>query len=160
MFKKLNHSFQISNFKFQIFKQQGQTLVELVIVLAVVGLVVTGVVSIAAISVRNARFSRDQATAARYTQEASEWIRQERNSGWVNFYGRAGRTYCMDSLYWNITNPCTSVQVVPNTIFTRTATLTSLDANSVQVDIVVSWTDARGAHQSRMSTILTSWTGQ
>lgn len=139
---------------------EGQTLVELVIVLAVVGLIVTGVVSIAAIAVRNARFSKDQATSARFTQESIEWIRQQRDSSWPSFYARAGRTYCMDQLYWNITNPCTNAQVIPNTIFTRSATLTSLDANSVQVDVNVGWTSARGAHESRMSTILTSWTGQ
>ncbi len=138
----------------------GQTLVELVIVLAVVGLVITGVVSIAAVSVRNARFAKDQATAARFTQEAIEWIRQQRDSSWSGFAARAGRTYCMDQLYWNIVNPCTAGQVIPNTAFTRSANLISLDASSVSVDVTVAWTDARGSHQSRMSTILTSWTGQ
>ena len=144
----------------QFSKQSGQTLVELVVVLAIVGMIVTGIVSITAISVRNARFTKDQASASRYTQEAMEWIRQQRDTNWSTFSARSGRTYCMNFLYWDITNPCTGSQVVPNTTYIRTATLITLDASSIQVEVEVSWTDARGSHQSRMSTILTSWMTQ
>lgn len=139
---------------------KGQTLIELVVVLAVVGMIVTGVVSIAAVSVRNARFSKDQATASRYTQEAMEWIRQERDTSWSDFYSRRDRTYCMPTLSWSQTSGCNSSQVISNTAFTRTSMLTPLDVNSIQVDVNVSWEDARGSHQSRMSTVLTSWTAQ
>lgn len=142
---------------------KGQTLVELVVVLAVVGMIVTGVVSIAAVSVRNARFSKDQASASRYAQEAMEWIRQERDTSWSGFYNRRDRTYCMPTLSWSQTSGCNSDQFISNTQFIRTATLaplTPLDENSVQVDVSVSWSDARGSHQSRMSTVLTSWKAQ
>ncbi|OGY09063.1 MAG: hypothetical protein A2700_02395 [Candidatus Blackburnbacteria bacterium RIFCSPHIGHO2_01_FULL_44_64] len=139
-------------------RNAGQTFVELVIVLAVIGVIVTGVVGVVAISVRNARFSSDQARSSRYAQEAIEWVRQQRDSGWASFAARSGRTYCMQDLTWNLSNPCTSTQVIANSNFIREASLTGTDADTITVEVTVSWTDSGGEHSSKLSTILTSWT--
>lgn len=138
-------------------RQKGFTLLELLVVLIVVSLVITGVVSVVTVSVRNARFARDQAQASRYTQEAMEWIRQQRDSDWNTFFSRSGATYCMSSLSWSSSSPCSSGNTISSTNLVRNATMQTIDNNTVSVDVVVSWSDTSGSHQSRMATYLTNW---
>lgn len=137
--------------------QRGQTLLELLVVLFVVGLIITGVVSVVTVSVRNARFSRDQAQASRFAQEAMEWVRQERDSDWTVFSSHIRTTYCMSTLSWNTATPCSASNIIPNTVFLRNVTLSTVDANTISVEVVVAWTDSAGTHQSRLSTYLTHW---
>lgn len=137
--------------------QSGQTVFELVVVLAIVGLLITGIVSVVTLSVRNSSFSRDQSASSRYSQEALEWVRQERDKSWSTFQSKSGQTYCMKQLSWSSASTCGSSDTIADTPFLRTVTLENQDANSVLVEVVVSWQDSQGSHQSRLSTVLTDW---
>lgn len=137
--------------------EKGQTLLELVVVLLVVGIIITGIIAIVSASVRNARFSKDQAQASRFAQEALEWVRQRRDSDWTTFASKNSATYCMISLSWDHATPCTSTDYIVGTNFLRNVTLSSVNANTISTDVTVSWNDSNGVHQSRLSTHLSNW---
>lgn len=131
----------------------GQTLFELVVAIAVAVLVVTGIVAVVTVSVRNANFARDQAQATRYGQEAMEWLRQERNKDWATFRGRAASPkWCLKNLSWDTPVPCSSSDFISGTYFLRWAELAVSD-DSVSALVRVSWTDSQGTHQSRVDTV-------
>lgn len=137
--------------------QAGQALLELVIILMVLGIIITAVISVVTNSVRNARFSKDQAQASRYAQEALEWARSQRDISWTNFQSRTDRTYCMQALSWAISSVCTSSQTIAGTNFVRNVTLATIGTSTILTDVSVSWTDSVGNHQARQSTYLTKW---
>src|SRR3989344_3619732 len=66
--------FQISNFKFQI-SNKGQSLAELIIVMAVAVVVVGALVFATIATTRNAQFAKNQAQATKLAQEGIEWVR-------------------------------------------------------------------------------------
>lgn len=140
-------------------RERGQTLFELVIAVGVAVLVVTGIVALVTLSLRNANFARDRAQATRYAQEALEWLRSERNNGWNTFYSRVptSPTWCLNTLSWSSPGSCGSGSVITGTKFVRRAVFSVVEANrSVSAQVLVSWTDSQGAHQSKVDTIFTS----
>lgn len=140
-------------------KQQGQVLLEMVVVIFVAVLVIGGIVSLAAIAVRNSNFSRDQAEAIRLAQEANEWIAQKRDESWGTFYTRAsgtGSLYCMQTLGFDVGGGCVDSRRI-NGYFTREVKLTSTNPGTVEVEVWVSWRDSKGVHDSKLKSVLTSW---
>src|SRR3989344_4339735 len=73
--------FQISNFKFQI-SNKGQSLAELIIVMAVAVVVVGALVFATIATTRNAQFAKNQAQATKLAQEGIEKVRigRDRNA--------------------------------------------------------------------------------
>jgi len=144
----------------------GQSLFEVVFAIAVASLVITGIVSLSTTSVRNATFARNKSLASRFTQEASEWLRGERDSGWDSFASRAallpGTTWCLRDTSWpGADGSCGSSDFITGTsIFKREATLTEISANDIQADIIASWQDAQGVHEVRNVTRFTDWRTQ
>jgi hypothetical protein len=146
---------------------KGQSLFEVVFALAVAALVLTGIVSVAATSVRNSSFARNNALATRYVQETSEWLRGQRdNNIWANFSGNAsggGTTYCLQSLgiAFPASGVCSIGDYITDTIFTREAILTLRSSanpdDTVEALITVEWTDAQGLHTVRSTIQYTRW---
>jgi len=158
--------------------KDGLSLLEVVFTVGIVALIVTGVVSLSTLGVRNAVFSRNNSLATRYTQEALEWLRGERDAGWGSFIGNiesdpTNNTFCIDSSppsAWN-NGACASTETIPSTIFLRQVIFTcydsidlstTLDCGLPNVDIgealvTVSWTDADKTHQVQSVTRLTNW---
>lgn len=136
---------------------KGQTLFEVVAIVAIVAILVTSIVSVVAVSVRNSRFSKTQAEASRWAQEGMEWVRQQRDTNWSEFSQKSG-DYCMQNLNWT-PGRCAETATIANTSFVRNVTITPSGAD-YQVDVIVSWKDSNGSHQSRLTTVLTNWQGQ
>lgn len=143
-------------------QQTGQTLFELVIALGVGVLVVTSIVAVVTVSLRNANFAKNKTEATKYAQEALEWLRSEKERDWAGFYARSASPayWCLQSLAW----PQTSVQCVLNQTVTGAATFTrevtlrrediDLDGSrdDVAVTATVSWTEGGRMHSSQAST--------
>lgn len=136
---------------------KGQTLFEVVAIVAIVAILVTSIVSVVAVSVRNSRFSKTQAEASRWAQEGMEWVRQQRDTNWPDFSQKAG-DYCMQNLSWT-PGRCAGTATIANTSFERNVTIVP-SGREFQVDVIVSWKDSGGSHQSRLTTVLTNWQGQ
>lgn len=136
-------------------KEKGQSIFELVIALAVTVLIITGIIQVVTISIRNANFSKTQAEATRYAQQATEWLRAERNSGWDTFYSRAATgDWCLKDLGWTGPGVCRPDDFISQTSFLRSLKLRSSDAKTVNAEIRVSWTDSQGRHESKVDTVL------
>ncbi len=136
----------------------GQSLFEVIIALAISAIVITALVSLVSNSIQNAAFSRNKTLAANYAQEATEWIRGQRDTDIDLFVLNAVGTRCLNSLSWN--GPCAAGAVIPNTPFTRQTTFTTFNPGGktiIEVDVSVSWTDSKGSHETRSATNFSDW---
>ena len=135
---------------------KGQSLFEVVLALAVVTLITVAIVILSADSVRNSTFSKNKTLSSRYTQEAIEWLRNERDSDSSVFLTHvAVPTYCLDSLSWSNIGSCLSGEKVSGTTLTRQANFSSSvisGKNIVEAVVTVSWNDAQGYHEVRSTT--------
>lgn len=154
----------------RIKSQRGQTLIEILIALAVVVLVLVAVVSRVVESVRNANFARNQLLATRFAQEGIEWTRSQRDRlGWFGFVSALDNdpvTYCILDLFSNplledlTDGSCAGT--IPGTVFGREILIDYEDLPSPELDYVdvrvtVSWQDQIGDHTSELSTRLSQW---
>ncbi len=145
--------------------QEGMSLFEIVLSIGVLTLVLAGIVSLATTSVRNSTFSKEKTLSSKYAQEASEWLRSERDIDRTAFINRAGAVdvavnYCLQTLVWSNTGVCSAGEVITGTPFKRDLTLTKKITSTktvIEADVVVSWTDSQGEHQARSSTYLSDW---
>ena len=155
--------------------EAGQSLFELVVAVAVSALIISALVSLATLSIGNSIFSKNKALAANYAQEATEWLRGQRDNNADTFFAAAvantnnqGYGYCLTSLTSLVSlklvpNIATSANCSPlteNSTFTRYVILTSSNQSGktvVEADVVVSWSDARGFHEITSATNFTDW---
>lgn len=144
--------------------ETGQSLYEVMFAIAVAAIILTGIVSLSTASIRNSAFSRNNALATHYAQEAVEWLRQERDIDWDVIYALSssgsGSRYCLSELSSGLAGgSCSSTEVIPNTIFRREVVLIIQGAgsNEFQAEISVEWTDANGVHEVKTITKYTNW---
>ncbi len=133
---------------------KGQSLFEVVFAVGIAGLVLIALVSLSSTSVGNSTSAKNNALATKFAQEGSEYVRQQRDTSWDNFYAENGSAKNLGTLSWP---PAGSCNITANTLFCRTVTLTSVSADEVSSLVSVSWNDAQGDHQVRSATTLTKW---
>ena len=102
--------------------QRGQSLFELVVAIAISALIVVAMVSLATNSIKNSQFSKNKALASSYAQQATEWLRGERDSDFVAFKNNVELSMypskrCLNNLVWTI-NQCGS-EIMDGTPFKR-----------------------------------------
>ena len=135
----------------------GQSLFEVVFAVGMVSLVLITLVSLATTSIRNASNSKTTDLATRAAQDATEWIRGQRDSSWTTFSSKAPGVYCLQTLNsWPTQGNCTN-QYIAGTTILRSVTLTVIDTTTIQADVKSSWSDGQGAHQIVSSTYFTKW---
>jgi type II secretory pathway pseudopilin PulG len=148
----------------ELFFQKGQSLFELVVAIAISALVIVTLVSLATNSIRNSSYSNNKARAATYTQQATEWLRGQRDNDIVMFKTyTAVPAYCLQDLGWThpASNPVSDCSIKINgTIFNRWVTFnTSLQGGKtvIEADVVVSWIDSQGSHEVKSATNFSDW---
>lgn len=138
--------------------EKGQSMFEVVIALFIIAMIIVGVVSLSTNSLSNSIFSRNKTLAGRYTQEALEWLRSQREEDLSIFLTNISTpTYCFTTLAWTNPGACGSGEVITGTIFSREAIFSSSvvsGKNIIEVDISTSWSDSRGYHEARTITNL------
>lgn len=164
--------------------QQGQSLIEAVIVVAV-GVVVMGSLVFATIaSLRNAQFAKNQALATKLAQEGIEAVRSGRNrnagitglnigtTSWDSdtLWNNRINSSCLDPCYFKLlsgrqlqflqaaqsTLPDSS-KIDSSSIFKRVIQLSddpSSYTTEKRITSIVTWDDVTGTHQSKLVTIL------
>jgi Tfp pilus assembly protein PilV len=143
----------------------GQSLFEVMFAVAIASIIMMSVVALSKQTVSSSDFSRNNALASRYAQEAVDWVRSERDSDWSAFFTRANAnpTFCLEDLNvvgWGGAPPCSNVT---GTIFERSVVLTQVDLDSdpgvesVEAEVVVTWDDGKGAHRVSVISRLTNW---
>ena len=132
-------------------KNTGQSLVEMVVAIAVVLLVILALVAVTTVSVRNASFSRNQALATKYAQEAVEKVRAYRDqNSWSDF------TSNCETFSLNLSMP-SSFTLSRDCYQPGISNNCSNAGDICEVKITISWTDAKGTHKSELTTRLAKW---
>ncbi|OGM05201.1 hypothetical protein A2125_01715 [Candidatus Woesebacteria bacterium GWB1_43_5] len=147
---------------------------ELLVAIGVIALILSSLVSLATLSVRNAGFARNESEAARLGQDASEWLRGERNKDWDDFIAMATTgsvattsqiaRLCVKGVSWPQTHlgDCFASDTISN-LFLRTIDFELQDTNGdtyydlANAVITVHWTDGQGYHEIKNSTYYTDW---
>lgn len=140
--------------------QNGQSIIEVMVAIGLISLVLITLVGAASLSIVSSTFSRNQTQAANFTEQAAEWLRSEKDSGWTTFRSHANtRNWCLTNLSW-LTAPsrsCGSSDYIPGTVFVRGLSFTINADGSVQATIQTSWVDARGTHAVPTTVLFTNW---
>lgn len=146
--------------------ERGQSLFELVVAIAISALIIVTIVSLVSNSLRNSTFSRNKAEAASFAQEATEWLRTQRDTNTEAFIDNVAiPTWCFKTLSWSISNACLASQQILDaaglpTPFLREGHFASTLVSGktvIETDVVVSWTDSQGLHQVTSATNFTDW---
>lgn len=130
---------------------KGQSLFEVLLALFIITLIIVAVVILSTISISNSIFSKNKTLASKYTQEAVEWLRSEKESDIDLFFANSAGTYCLDQLSFSNTGTCGQLEIIPSTVFTREM-LFDKNASLVNVVVTTSWTDSKGIHEVSSST--------
>ncbi len=133
---------------------RGQSLFELVVAIAISALIIVAIVSLTTNSMQNSNFSKNKALAATYAQQATEWLRGQRDSDINSFMVHATTpAWCLQNLAFTspASNPATDcIGKITGTLFNRWVTFTvnvQGGKTVVEADVVVSWTDSQGIHE-------------
>jgi len=120
----------------------GQSIIEVVVSLALIAAVVLGLVKVTIISINNAGFARDQRVATKYAQEGIENARKCKEENEVAFWNKS----------------CPALISPTDNRFTRTITYTVVEAQQkMDILVEVAWSDSKGVHKSSLQTYLTKW---
>lgn len=125
---------------------KGQTLIEVVIAISIIGVVLSGITAVVISSLSNADLSKNQSVATQYAQEGMEIVRQLRNKDYVNFK-TYNTNYCLAKGASSLGGSC-DVPNVDN--FIRVIQITQDlpecgGVNTAKVVSTVSWTDGKCA---------------
>lgn len=141
---------------------KGQSLFEVVLALALSTLIIVALVSLVSNSIKNSTYSRNKTYATHYTQEASEWLRGQRDGDWdvfstnYLFCPTPPHVQCFDTLAWGNCGACSDTEFIGD-LFKREISFSDIEADSVTVEVKTYWTDSQGIHEVRSNTILTDW---
>lgn len=144
------------------FTNSGQSMFEVIIALFIIAMIIVGVVSLTTISVSNSVFSRNKTLAGKYSQEAIEWLRSQREVNFSVFKTNATGTWCLSSLAFSSHSACGSS--IPGTIFKREVVFSTSQIgvcpgvdckNIINADVKTYWTDSKGTHQAVSTTEFT-----
>ena len=144
-------------------REKGQSLFEIMLALAVVTLVIMAIVSLTSTSIRNTTYSKNKTLATRYSQEATEWLRGERDTDFTVFENRAlTPLYCLPSLSWAAASigACGAGQLITDTPFKREVSFSISTVSGktlVQAGVRVYWSDSQGLHEVRSVTNFGDW---
>ena len=148
-------------------RDSGQSLFEVVLSLAIATIIIVAMVALASLAIRNSNFSKNKTLATRHSQEATEWLRGERDTDFDAFFTRAANPlYCLKNLSWAdaTIGVCTDGREIPGTLFKRevgfsrtTVLVGGLPKNVVGAEINVYWQDAQGVHEVKSVTDFTDW---
>ncbi|MCX6792391.1 MAG: hypothetical protein NT149_05145 [Candidatus Gottesmanbacteria bacterium] len=143
--------------------QQGQSLIEMIVIVGMVVLLVTGIVAGTTASLSRSETSQTRSSALSFAQAGIELARGIRDNGWNTFVtmgSSGGAKYCVNSNSppeWTESETCT-----PNidSKFTRSVTLELTPASGMKVTSKVAWgdtTDPLNKNKVELTTYLTQW---
>lgn len=142
----------------------GQSLLEVVVGIAIATIVLAALLSAITFSLANAQYARNKALATKYAQESVEWLREKRAGSWYSLSSKAppsGPTYCVNTYPANIgaLNPgaCAGTINDDYDVFRRTIKLTGNNVDRVEVESVVSWNQGNRVSEVKLNTTLTLW---
>lgn len=124
--------------------EKGQGLLEVVIAIAVMIIIATALISVVAKSIDNSTFSKNKAKATSLAQKSMEEARDLRDQNQTVFFTA---DYAL--------NTCT--ETITSGMFEVVRTCSYDEDETVDLEIIASWTDSKGDHETKINTQLTNW---
>jgi len=149
--------------------KRGQSLFELVVAIGISALIIVVLVSLTSNALQNAAFAKNETLAGNYAQEATEWLRGQRDSNTTVFETKVAESFgvakCFNTLTWSgPVAACGSGETITDTPFVRQITFISKDVvvglvtkTIVEASVTVSWTDSKGLHEVTNATYFSDW---
>lgn len=142
-------------------QERGQTLVELIVVVGVVGIVVMALISAVTASLRFSETSRLRSKGVKYAQEGIELARKLRDSSpWQDFLGYSGSgsaSWCLNSSgVWSPDSGTGECPMEAGSTFWRNVKFTWNDP-LMTVAVTVSWGERNTLSTVKLETNLTQW---
>lgn len=157
--------------------QSGQSFFEVLVAIAVISGVLVSLIGYVATSLNNNTFAKNSSSATRFSQEAIEWLRGERDADWIQFktYAASSAIYCLSDsppispASWSIRGNCSALQTIPGTIFRREGSFTcyvnpptiiscaNASVTTIQAQVTTYFTDGKGRHNYTDTTYFTNW---
>ena len=137
---------------------KGQSLFEVLVAIGVSTLIVVAIVSLVTNSIRNTTLSKNKTLAARYAQDATEWLRGQRDADIDDFKSKATGTYCFNTLSWGNHDTCQADMT--GTVLRREGSFDISQPGGktiIEADVKVYWDDAQGTHEVRSVTNFADW---
>lgn len=154
--------------------QKGQTLLEIIAVVAVIGLVLISLVRGLTLSLKNVQFTKERSAAENYAREVTEWLIYERDHNWDNI-GSHLNTYCLISLAWpeepgssSHEGNCVSDDYISGTVYRREVVITDASGTpppdptptprpQAEIVVTISWDSPRGGETFSLTFNLARW---
>lgn len=148
------------NAKCQRLNEGGQSLFEVVVAIGMMTAILAGIVSLAAMAIRNSSFAKNKTLASRYVQEAVEWLRTQRDNDFAVFQGHVqALPWCLIDLSWSKASACDpDSDYLAGTRLLREVRLEGADPISATVRVY--WADSQGSHEVQLVTYFTDWRGR
>lgn len=121
-------------------QEKGQSLIEVILALAVALLVIVALVRLTVTSIRNAQFAKNKARATQYAQESMEEARRLRDE--------EGGAFFVDG-YCDVSDEDLG-------LFTRNRDC-NLNGNVMEITVTVEWSESGESREVELKTNLTSW---
>lgn len=141
-------------------KQRGQSLIEIIISLVVLGIILIGLAKVVSDALRNMEFSRNKNFSLHLASSKMEKVRKDRDSlNWEKFLERynlkRGDSYIETEE--NLDEKGTLNQKEGR--FTRKTSYVILDGEKTKVEVTIEvfWIDSGGKHLTNIKSILTNW---
>lgn len=141
---------------------KGQSLFEVVLALGVITAISVGIVSLTVNAIRNASFSKNKTLAGRYAQEATEWLRSQRDTDFDVFQDNIlVSPRCFPSLVWTgRVGSCGATDNISGTPLFRIIEFSSTTISGktvIEASVKVYWDDSQGYHEVKSTTSYTDW---
>jgi prepilin-type N-terminal cleavage/methylation domain-containing protein len=129
---------------------RGDTLIEVLIALAVAVVVISAVTTLGITSLSNARFGASQEQASKYTQEGMETVRKIRNANYAGFAAISSGVYCLAKNSPTLTvGPCSTPNIdntyIRSVEIRQNVSCGAISANLAHTTVRVSFTDGKCA---------------
>lgn len=155
--------------------RRGTSIIEIIIATALIGMAIIAALSLMNHSQKQNSYARNLAEATKYTSQAAEWVRQERNRlGWATIANKiesdgVANVYCLNTLpgqenpdYPDFTfllpEPCADLDYIPDTLYQRAMSVVTdpLNPNLLKFTISVTWME-KEQRQATIELELSQW---
>ncbi|MFH0943151.1 MAG: hypothetical protein V1810_03185 [Candidatus Beckwithbacteria bacterium] len=140
-------------------KNPGQSLVEVIVAVGMMALLLTAVLALISLSVKNSRLAKDRTKAVGFAQEGVELIRTYRDLSWTELLAKAGSEYDL-AKGWTVESSLSAICPETNNIddfFKRCVRITDTGSNTATVIVTVSWQEGSQRYNAVQQTSLSLW---
>ncbi|MCG2692256.1 hypothetical protein L6272_05525 [Microgenomates group bacterium] len=141
-------------------KIAGQSLIEVVVAVGMIALLLTAVLALISLSVKNSRLAKDRTNAVSSAQQGVELMRTYRDFNWSTLLAKANGTNYDLPGNWTVdmglSNGCPDANNIYD-YYLRCVVLTQPGGGEIAVQVTVSWVEGSQTYHTVQSTNLSLW---